>query len=83
MALRPGKRFEMSSHFIPPPRSSMIRASSSGDHFDCLFAGESLATACEVAALLFERVGKLEVDAITAAVPEFDEIKDPRSDGPE
>lgn len=31
----------MSSHFIPLPRSSMILASSSGDHFDCFLAGDS------------------------------------------
>ena len=32
MALRPGSRLEMSSHFIPLARSSMSSASSSGDH---------------------------------------------------
>lgn len=31
----------MSSHFMPSPRSWMIFASSSGDHFDCFFAGDS------------------------------------------
>jgi len=31
----------MSSHFMPLPRSSMIRASSSGDHLLCFLAGES------------------------------------------
>lgn len=31
----------MSSHFIPLPRSSMISASSSGDHLLCFFAGDS------------------------------------------
>jgi len=41
MALRPGRRLEMSSHFIPLPRSSMIRASSSGDHLLCFLAGLS------------------------------------------
>lgn len=41
MALRPGRRLLMSSHFIPLPRSSMIKASSSGDHFDCFLAGDS------------------------------------------
>lgn len=41
MALRPGSRLLMSSHFIPLPRNSMINASSSGDHFDCFFAGDS------------------------------------------
>lgn len=41
MELRPGRRLEMSSHFMPLPRSSMIRASSSGDHLLCFFAGES------------------------------------------
>ena len=41
MALRPGRRLLMSSHFIPLPRSSMMRASSSGDHLDCFLAGDS------------------------------------------
>lgn len=41
MELRPGRRLDMSSHFIPLPRSSMIRASSSGDHLLCFFAGDS------------------------------------------
>ena len=41
MELRPGRRLEMSSHFMPLPRSSMISASSSGDHLLCFFAGES------------------------------------------
>ncbi len=41
MELRPGRRFEMSSHFIPLPRSSMMRASSSGDHLLCFLAGDS------------------------------------------
>lgn len=41
MALRPGSRLLMSSHFIPLPRNSIINASSSGDHFDCFFAGDS------------------------------------------
>lgn len=41
MELRPGRRFEMSSHFMPLPRSSMMRASSSGDHLLCFFAGDS------------------------------------------
>ena len=41
MALRPGSRLLMSSHFIPPPRSSIIKASSSEDHFDCFLAGDS------------------------------------------
>lgn len=41
MALLPGRRFEMSSHFIPLPRSSMIKASSSGDHLLCFLAGDS------------------------------------------
>ena len=41
MELRPGRRLEMSSHFMPLPRSSMIRASSSGDHLLCFFAGDS------------------------------------------
>lgn len=31
----------MSSHFMPLPRSSMMRASSSGDHLLCFFAGDS------------------------------------------
>lgn len=31
----------MSSHFMPSPRSAMIFASSSADHFDCFFAGDS------------------------------------------
>lgn len=41
MALRPGSRLLISSHFIPLPRSSMIRESSSGDHLDCFLAGDS------------------------------------------
>ena len=41
MELRPGRRFEMSSHFMPLPRSSMIRVSSSGDHLLCFLAGDS------------------------------------------
>ncbi len=41
MELRPGRRFEISSHFMPLPRSSMIRASSSADHLLCFFAGDS------------------------------------------
>lgn len=41
MALRPGSRLLISSHFMPLPRSSMIRASSSGDHLDCFLAGDS------------------------------------------
>ena len=43
MALRPGRCLLMSSHFIPSPRSWMILASSSTDHFDCFFAGDSAA----------------------------------------
>ncbi len=31
----------MSSHFMPPPLKSMIRASSSGDHLLCFLAGDS------------------------------------------
>lgn len=31
----------MSSHFIPLPRSSIMRASSSADHLLCFFAGDS------------------------------------------
>ena len=42
MALRPGRCFEMSSHFIPSPRRRIIKASSSGDHLDCFFAGGGL-----------------------------------------
>ena len=41
MALLPGKRFEISSHFMPEPRSSMITASSSGVHLDWRLAGEA------------------------------------------
>lgn len=42
MALRPGSSLEMSSHFIPLPRSSMMAASSCADHLDCFFlAGDS------------------------------------------
>ena len=41
MALRPGRCLLISSHFIPSPRSWMILASSSGDHLDCFFAGDS------------------------------------------
>lgn len=43
MALRPGSCLLISSHFIPLPRRSMINVSSSGDHFDCFFAGGSWA----------------------------------------
>ena len=42
MTLRPGSLFEMSSHFIPLPRSEIIKASSSGPHFElCFFAGDA------------------------------------------
>ena len=41
MADRPGSLLDISSHFIPRPRSSMMRASSSSDHFDCFLAGVS------------------------------------------
>ena len=41
MALRPGNRREMSSHFMPPPRSSTFSASSSGLHLDSFLAGDS------------------------------------------
>ena len=40
MGERPGKAFEMSSHFFPIPRSWIIKASSSGVHLDCLLAGD-------------------------------------------
>ena len=43
MGLLPGSFLDMSSHFIPLPRSSMIKASSSGDHLLCFFAGDSAA----------------------------------------
>lgn len=46
MALRPGSCLLMSSHFMPFPRSSMIFASSSGDHFDCFLAGDSDGCGC-------------------------------------
>ncbi len=41
MGLRPGSRFETSSHFMPLPRSSIIIASSSGDHLVCFLTGWS------------------------------------------
>lgn len=41
MALRPGSRLEISSHFMPLPLNSMIWASSSGDHLLCFLAGLS------------------------------------------
>jgi hypothetical protein len=41
MALRPGKRFEMSSHFMPFRRNSMASASSSGVHLPSFLGGES------------------------------------------
>jgi hypothetical protein len=41
MALRPGNRFEMSSHFMPLPLRSIMIASSSCDHLLCFFAGDS------------------------------------------
>ena len=41
MALLPGNLLLISSHFIPLPRRSMIRASSSADHLDCFLAGDS------------------------------------------
>src|SRR6266498_5281380 len=41
MALLPGSFLLMSSHFIPLPRRSIISASSSADHLDCFFAGDS------------------------------------------
>ena len=55
MALRPGSRLLISSHFIPLPRSSMIKASSSGDHLDCFFAGDS--AVCEGCKRLAAPVG--------------------------
>lgn len=42
MALLPGNLLLISSHFMPPPRSSIINASSSGDHLDCFLAGGSV-----------------------------------------
>lgn len=64
MALRPGKCFEMSSHFIPLPRSSMMAASSSGLHFDCFFlAGDSAGWGPEGANRLL--VGPLAVYPLT------------------
>ena len=41
MAERPGRFWEMSSHFMARPRSSMMSASSSADHLDCFLAGVS------------------------------------------
>lgn len=41
MALLPGNLLEMSSHFMPLPRRSMIKASSSCDHLLCFLAGDS------------------------------------------
>ena len=43
MALRPGMRFEMSSYFIPAPRSSTASSSSSWVHFVVFLAGISSA----------------------------------------
>lgn len=50
MALRPGKCLLMSSHFIPSPRSWIIFASSSADHLDCFFAGDSDASVEDLSA---------------------------------
>jgi hypothetical protein len=41
MALRPGSLFDISSHFMLPPLSSIMSASSSGVHLDCLLAGDA------------------------------------------
>lgn len=41
MELRPGKRLEMSSHFMPEPRSWTINTSSWGFHLDCFLAGDA------------------------------------------
>jgi len=66
MALRPGSRLLISSHFMPLPRRSMIKASSSADHFDCFFAGDS-----EVWAGNGRFVGTefVELEVVEAAVP--------------
>lgn len=40
MADLPGSILLIASHFSPLPRSSIIKASSSGVHFVCLRAGE-------------------------------------------
>lgn len=50
MADRPGRCLEMSSHFIPSPRSWIIFASSSGDHLDCFLAGEAVGSSAVDAA---------------------------------
>lgn len=42
MGLRPGIILEISSHFIPWPRSSMTLAFSSADHLLCFLAGLSV-----------------------------------------
>ena len=47
MELRPGNRLEMSSHFMPEPRSWTINTSSCGLHLDCFLAGD--ASGCGVA----------------------------------
>jgi len=42
MTVRPGSRLEMSSHFMPEPRSEISNASSSRPHFEfCFFAGDA------------------------------------------
>jgi len=54
MALLPGSLLEISSHFIPVRRSSMLSASSSGVHLDCFFAGDSPTNGLAEAARLFD-----------------------------
>ena len=75
MALRPGRCLLMSSHFMPSPRSWMIRASSSPDHLDCFFAGDwrSVLEACRLTAPVGRRVvGTGPVPTVVAALDGMD-----------
>lgn len=70
MALRPGSRLLISSHFMPLPRNSMINASSSADHFDCFLAGDSAGWAersrfAGIDGGIVEVVGVMEIGAGT------------------
>lgn len=62
MALRPGRRFEISSHFIPLPLSSIIRASSSVDHLLCFLTGGS-----DALGSMPRRPPDIETGAVTVA----------------
>lgn len=69
MALRPGRCLLISSHFMPSPRSWMIFASSSTDHLDCFFAGDSDAS---VDVLSAERFAGMTDDVATSVLEDVD-----------